>query len=56
MIIDVHTHVFPRSVREDRAVLFSSEPFFEALYRAPDARCAGAVEGSFSLRWPTCSH
>ena len=40
----MHTHIFPRFVREDRGRLFSSEPAFEALYRDPKARCAGASE------------
>ncbi len=42
MIIDVHTHIFPRSVREDRDRYLSAEPAFELLYGPPDSKLAGA--------------
>ena len=41
MIIDFHTHVFPRSFRDDRESLFSHEPAFLSLYRSPRARLIG---------------
>ncbi len=42
MIIDFHTHIFPRSFRDDRAALFSGEPAFELIYDSPQANLAGA--------------
>lgn len=35
MIIDFHTHIFPRQIREDRQRFFAGEPAFELLY-APE--------------------
>lgn len=37
MIIDSHTHIFPRQVRQDRSPYFDSEPEFKLLYDAPKA-------------------
>ncbi|MFH2093065.1 MAG: amidohydrolase family protein [Pseudomonadota bacterium] len=37
MIIDVHTHIFPESVRQDRSLYFDNEPEFKLLYDSPKA-------------------
>ena len=42
MILDIHTHIFPRSVRDNRRVYFANEPAFELLYQSPKARLVGA--------------
>jgi predicted TIM-barrel fold metal-dependent hydrolase len=42
MIVDCHTHIFPKSVRECRETYFAGEPAFELLYRSPKAKLAGA--------------
>jgi len=44
MVIDFHTHIFPRYFREKRNAFFSQEPAFEALYRSAASRIAGAEE------------
>jgi len=44
MIIDAHTHIFPRAIREQRERFFPSEPDFRLLYQSSDARIAGAGE------------
>ena len=44
MIIDFHTHIFPRPFREDRSSLFSREPAFETLYNSSQSSLAGADE------------
>ncbi|MGD2127132.1 MAG: amidohydrolase family protein [Desulfobacteraceae bacterium] len=44
MIIDFHTHVFPRSFRENRDHFFAEEPAFESLYGSSDAKLAGREE------------
>ncbi|HDR15949.1 MAG TPA: amidohydrolase [Desulfobacteraceae bacterium] len=44
MIIDVHTHVFPESIRKDRTSFFDSEPAFKTLYADEKARCVGYEE------------
>lgn len=41
MIIDVHTHLFPRSIRRNREAYFRNEPAFELLYRSPKSRLIG---------------
>ena len=41
MIIDFHTHIFPRLFREDRHRFFPGEPGFETLYRSPKSNLAG---------------
>ncbi len=38
MIIDSHTHLFPESVRDDRAPFFENEPEFKLLYGSPKSR------------------
>jgi predicted TIM-barrel fold metal-dependent hydrolase len=42
MIVDCHTHIFPKSIRECRETYFAGEPAFELLYRSPKAKLAGA--------------
>lgn len=44
MIIDFHTHIFPRKIREDKAAYFPSEPDFRLLYRSSRARLSGASQ------------
>ena len=44
MIIDFHTHIFPRDIRENRENFFSSEPAFKLLYQSAKSRLIGAVE------------
>lgn len=44
MIIDVHTHIFPKSMCRDRASFFSGEDAFCLLYDSPKARMADAEE------------
>ncbi len=44
MIIDFHTHIFPRSIREKREALFPSEPAFKLLYQSAKSRLIGAAE------------
>ena len=41
MIIDFHTHIFPRRFRDNRAALFPGEPAFKTLYSSPQATLAG---------------
>jgi len=41
VIIDFHTHIFPRLFRDDRAALFSGEPGFEIIYNSPQSSLAG---------------
>ena len=44
MIIDFHTHVFPRFIRDDRSSLFDREPEFKTLYDSPDAKLVGVKD------------
>lgn len=44
MIIDIHTHAFPRSVRQARQNFFHGEPAFNLLYADPQSRLVGAAE------------
>jgi len=44
MVIDFHTHIFPRYFREKRDAFFSQEPAFEALYRSASSRLSSRVE------------
>lgn len=44
MIIDFHTHVFPREWRETPSALFGDEPAFRSLYDSPNARLAGVKD------------
>jgi len=42
MIIDFHTHIFPKNMRENREVFFKGEVAFETLYSPPQAKLASA--------------
>lgn len=44
MIIDFHTHIFPKSIRVNRQIFFPGEPAFRLLYESPKSRLAGAQE------------
>ena len=44
MIIDFHTHLFPRKIRESRKPYFAEEPAFQLLYESPKSRLVGARE------------
>lgn len=44
MIIDFHTHLFPKKVRNNRRSYFRSEPAFKLLYESPKSRLVGAEE------------
>ena len=42
MIIDVHTHIFPRHISQNRDSFFDREPEFELLYNSPKSNLIGA--------------
>ncbi len=42
MILDFHTHVFPKSFRDDRCGLLSADSAFKILYESPSSKLAGA--------------
>jgi predicted TIM-barrel fold metal-dependent hydrolase len=42
MIIDIHTHIFPKSIRRRRETYFDHERAFCQLYRSPKSRLVGA--------------
>ena len=44
MIIDFHTHLFPKEFREARERFFHNEPAFRIIYENPKARLAGVRE------------
>jgi predicted TIM-barrel fold metal-dependent hydrolase len=44
MIIDFHTHIFPKDIRENRERYFPSEPAFKLLYDSPKSKLVGAKE------------
>ena len=44
MIIDVHTHIFPKEIRTRREAYFSEEPAFQKLYQSPKSRLIGAKD------------
>jgi len=44
MIIDFHTHIFPKAVRDNREKYFPSEPAFKLLYDSPKSKLVGAKE------------
>jgi hypothetical protein len=44
MIIDFHTHIFPKAIRENRETYFPSEPAFKLLYSSPQSKLVGAKE------------
>lgn len=44
MIIDFHTHIFPKVIRENRSAYFCGESEFKLLYDSPKAKLAGIEE------------
>jgi predicted TIM-barrel fold metal-dependent hydrolase len=44
MVIDFHTHIFPRDIRENRHKHFAAEPAFKLLYQSAKSRLIGAHE------------
>ncbi|MFH2218331.1 MAG: amidohydrolase family protein [Pseudomonadota bacterium] len=44
MIVDFHTHIFPKEIRNNREKRFSDEPAFKLLYNLPRSKLAGAEE------------
>ncbi|MGB2687504.1 MAG: amidohydrolase family protein [Desulfobacterales bacterium] len=44
MIIDFHTHIFPKAIRENSETYFPSEPAFKLLYDLPGSKLVGAKE------------
>jgi uncharacterized protein len=42
MIIDVHTHIFPKIISESRSDYFEGEPAFELLYESPKSKMVDA--------------
>ena len=42
MIIDFHTHIFPKDIRKNRGKYFPSEPAFKLLYDVPGSKLVGA--------------
>ncbi len=44
MKIDVHVHIFPPEIRDNRAKFFAGEPDFELLYASPKSRLVGVDE------------
>ncbi len=44
MIIDFHTHIFPKKIRANRKNFFSTEPAFKLLYNSPKAKLIGIQE------------
>ncbi|MGD8835169.1 MAG: amidohydrolase family protein [Desulfobacteraceae bacterium] len=44
MIIDIHTHAFPKAIRNTREKFFANEDAFRLLYESPTSRLVGADE------------
>lgn len=44
MIIDIHTHIFPHDIKENRENFFDNEPAFKLLYDVPGSRLSGVNE------------
>lgn len=44
MIIDTHTHIYSRQLRENREKYFPVDPVFKRFYDSPKARIAGAKD------------
>ena len=44
MIIDIHTHLFPADIRENRENYFTGEQAFEMIYKIPGSKLAGASQ------------
>ena len=44
MVIDFHTHIFPKRMREKRNDFFAGEKAFRTIYESPQARLSGASD------------
>ena len=44
MIVDIHTHIFPKTMREERQAFFGDEPAFKLLYESPKSRLVGVED------------
>lgn len=44
MIIDIHTHAFPHSIRSERERYFAGEPAFRLLYDSPKSPIVGGTD------------
>ena len=44
MVIDFHTHIFPKHIRQNKEKFFPAEPAFKLLYQSPKSRLIGAAE------------
>ena len=44
MIIDFHTHIFPKDIRQNREKFFPAEPAFKLLYQSAKSRLIGAAD------------
>ena len=44
MIIDIHSHIFPKAMREQRHAFFENEPVFQQLYDSSKSNMVGASE------------
>lgn len=44
MIIDIHAHIFPKEIRDERQRFFGNEPTFQLLYDSPKSKMVGAGE------------
>ena len=44
MIIDFHTHIFSKKIRENREKYFIPEPAFKLLYTSPKSKLLGVSE------------
>ena len=44
MIIDIHTHAFPPSIRNGRERFFAEEPAFRLLYESPKSMLVGSTD------------
>jgi hypothetical protein len=44
VVIDFHTHIFPKNIRQNRQKFFASEPAFKLLYQSPKSHLIGAAE------------
>jgi hypothetical protein len=49
MIIDFHTHIFPKAIRENRQKYFPNESAFKLLYSSPGSKLVGATEIVISM-------
>jgi uncharacterized protein len=44
VIIDIHTHAFPKKIRDNREKYFAGEPGFKLLYNSPGSKLAGVEQ------------